>query len=303
MAQKNTKSGDGSASKAKSVVAAVPAKKRAGHATRRPRADAPLPDEDTADGQFVASLARGLEVLSAFRAKEGPLGNQELAERTGLTKPTVSRLAHTLTRLGFLSYNPRQSTYELGGRALAFAYAAIASIDVAAAARPLMQALADDSSFNVGLGMPDRQAMVYTVTCEGKGPIHLALRPGSRVPIMTSAMGRAYLLGLEPHERDALLLDLQRHHGSEWDELLAKFDAAREEFRLHGFCTSLGDWHADIHGVAVPVAAPPGQRAFALNLGGPSYLLSRDRIFGELGPRLGDIAKQISTTLHLPARR
>ncbi|MDH3232081.1 MAG: helix-turn-helix domain-containing protein, partial [Alphaproteobacteria bacterium] len=53
------------------------------------------------DRQFVTALARGLEVLRAFQ-EGGPLGNQEIARRTGLPKPTVSRLTHTLKQLGYI---------------------------------------------------------------------------------------------------------------------------------------------------------------------------------------------------------
>jgi DNA-binding IclR family transcriptional regulator len=55
------------------------------------------------DRQFVNGLARGLEVLRAFRPDDGPLGNHALAERTGLPRSTVSRLTYTLTSLGYLS--------------------------------------------------------------------------------------------------------------------------------------------------------------------------------------------------------
>jgi DNA-binding IclR family transcriptional regulator len=61
----------------------------------------------TGDRKFVTALARGLEVLRACTPTEGLLGNGELVERTGLPKPTVSRLTHTLTKLGYLAYAER----------------------------------------------------------------------------------------------------------------------------------------------------------------------------------------------------
>ena len=56
------------------------------------------------DRHFVTALARGLEVLACFRHGDRMLGNQELSKRCGLAKSTVSRLTHTLTRLGYLIY-------------------------------------------------------------------------------------------------------------------------------------------------------------------------------------------------------
>src|SRR5215813_1294806 len=59
------------------------------------------------DRQFVTALARGLDILRAFHAGEGMLGNQEIAHRTGLPKPTVARLTHTLTDLVRHGARPR----------------------------------------------------------------------------------------------------------------------------------------------------------------------------------------------------
>src|SRR5262249_56260790 len=82
------------------------------------------------DRQFVTALARGLDILRAFHAGEGMLGNQEIAHRTGLPKPTVARLTHTLTELGYLNYIRRFRKYELGASLLPLPYPPISSIDL-----------------------------------------------------------------------------------------------------------------------------------------------------------------------------
>jgi hypothetical protein len=56
------------------------------------------------DRKFVAALARGLDILRVFTPNDGLLGNQEIAQRSGLPKATVSRLTYTLRRLGYLDY-------------------------------------------------------------------------------------------------------------------------------------------------------------------------------------------------------
>src|SRR5687767_15616748 len=61
--------------------------------------------EHDGDRQFATTLARGLEVLRCFTPLEPMLGNKEISVRTGLPKPTVSRLTYTLTKLGYLRHN------------------------------------------------------------------------------------------------------------------------------------------------------------------------------------------------------
>src|SRR5579859_7419806 len=89
------------------------------------------------DRSFVVALARGLDVLRAFRPNDGLLGNQEIAARTNLPKPTVSRLTYTLTKLGYLTSVPRFEKYQLAPSAIACGYAALANLRVRHLSDPL----------------------------------------------------------------------------------------------------------------------------------------------------------------------
>src|SRR5580704_6893911 len=93
------------------------------------------------DRKFVTALARGLEVLRACTPTEGLLGNGELVERTGLPKPTVSRLTYTLTKLGYLAYAERLGKYQLAPAALSLGYSALANMRIRQLARGPMQKL------------------------------------------------------------------------------------------------------------------------------------------------------------------
>ncbi|MFI5034112.1 MAG: IclR family transcriptional regulator, partial [Reyranellales bacterium] len=119
------------------------------------------------DRQFVTALARGLDILRAFHAGEGMLGNQEIAHRTGLPKPTVARLTHTLTELGYLNYIRRFRKYELGASVLALGYAAISSMDVRRASRQPLETLAHALNASTALGGRDRHSMIYLEACRG----------------------------------------------------------------------------------------------------------------------------------------
>jgi hypothetical protein len=82
------------------------------------------------DRNFVVALSRGLDVLRAFHPNDGLLGNQEIAARTNLPKPTISRLTYTLTKLGYLTPVPRFEKYQLAPSAMALGYAALANLGV-----------------------------------------------------------------------------------------------------------------------------------------------------------------------------
>jgi DNA-binding IclR family transcriptional regulator len=143
------------------------------------------------DRHFVTALARGLSVLSCFSSGEKMLGNLDIAKRCKLPKSTVSRLTYTLTKLGYLVYVEETGKYRLGTSTLALGSAMLARLDVRDLARPLMQELADFSKAMVSLGSRDRLSMIYVGNARSSAALTLSLDIGSRIPIATTAMGRA----------------------------------------------------------------------------------------------------------------
>ena len=61
----------------------------------------------------ATTLAHGLDVLAAFRTLAASLSNADLAQHTGLSRPTVSRLTYTLAQLGYLKRDAK-GRFELG---------------------------------------------------------------------------------------------------------------------------------------------------------------------------------------------
>jgi DNA-binding IclR family transcriptional regulator len=256
-----------------------------------------LASDETKDRQFVVALARGLEVLRAFSPAEPMLGNGEIAARTGLPKPTVSRLTHTLTRLGYLTYSDRLGKYQLGTPLLALGYAVLGSLGIRKVARPLMQALADQANANVALGSRDRLSMVYAECCRSDAAVTLRLELGSRIPIATTAMGRALLAALPEAERDYLMDRMARRDPETWPAIRAGIERAVEDYRTRGFTLSAGDWHRDVNAVGVPLVPPDGSPVIAFNCGGPAFLMDRDRLVSDLGPRLVALVRTVEATL------
>ena len=263
---------------------------------RRPRkveADA----GEAADSRlFVAALARGLEILSSFRIGDGPLGNQELARRSGLPKPTVSRMTHTLTQLGYLTFDPRNETYELGGRTLSLGYAAISNVDIRRVARPILEEIADRGNVHIALAIRDKLMVLAVETWEGQSLVGLRMPPGTRMPIATTAGGKAYLAAVSQTERDAVLDQVRPQHGDEWPRIQRSIEEARREIDRRGFCVSLGEWQSDINAVGSVVHLPNGN-VYVLALGGPAYLVQRKQLEEEFGPLLASAAHRIEAEL------
>ena len=194
------------------------------------------------DRHFVTALARGLDILSCFRSGEKLLGNQELAERARLPKSTVSRLTYTLTKLGYLQYDDEVGKYRLGTASLALGSAMLSKLDIRQYARPAMQDLADFSHATVSLGMRDRLSMIYVENCRSQAALTLRLDVGARIPIATTAMGRAYLAVCSASERNDILERVRELDELKWPDIRDGVERAVEEYREVGVCTSFGEW-------------------------------------------------------------
>ena len=165
-------------------------------------------------------MARGLEVLRAFRPDDGPLGNHDIAERTSLPTSTVSRLTYTLTTLGYLSYSSSLGKYSVGTPALSLGYACLAGMSVRDIARPFMHELAKTTGASVALGSRDQLSMLYIECCRPDAAVTLKLDVGSRIPLATTSMGRALLAALTKGERDNLLEEVRRLEKNRWPQIL-----------------------------------------------------------------------------------
>jgi DNA-binding IclR family transcriptional regulator len=245
------------------------------------------PDDDP---RFVIALARGLSVLRAFRRGEQGLGNQHIADRTGLPKSTISRLTYTLIRLGYLEYSPLTGLYSPSVAALALGFSALGGLSIRDVARPMMQALADRIGCSVSIGVPDHGTMIYIEHCRGPGLLHIGIEIGSHIDMAMSAMGRAYLANLDPVARE-ILLDGMCPSGPSGDTVRARVHRSVEQFRSHGYVTLAGEWKEEIHSVGVPLTLR-GLQPYAVNCVGPAQLLRGD-FLQEVGRDLVDLTARI----------
>jgi len=250
------------------------------------------------DRKFVNSLARGLDILTAFTPAEGLLGNQEIAARAGLPKATVSRLTYTLTKLGYLTHIERLEKYQLAPAALSLGYTALANMRIRQIARPHMQELANYSGASVALGCRDRTNIVYVEHCRSEQAVMLRLDLGARIPMATTAIGRALLAVMPETERRWIMSHIARREGDRWPKVRAGIERANKDFAARGFTLSIGDWQPDVFAVGVPLIPADGSSAIAFNCGAPAFQLTRERLEKDIGPRLVNMVRNVEATLN-----
>lgn len=240
---------------------------------------------------FVYALGRGFELLRCFGTDERFVGVAELSRRSGIPKPSVARLAGTLVKLGYLDFSPVLSKYSLGVGVMSFGQVFVSSLHVLEKIRPSLIRLAEYAQATVSISMGDRLSMVCIDTMRGDMAADIRNEIGARFPMVPTAMGKAYLAGLTEPRRDRLLEQL-RVEGSAGASPDVRVSQALHDYNLHGFCLSVGEWRKGINSVAVPFTDVDGNY-MVIDCSATEFILSKDRIENDIGPRISNIAKNI----------
>ncbi len=205
-----------------------------------------------------------MEILRAFRPGADLLGNGELAERTGLSKATISRLAQTLVQCGLLEHDGLHRAYRLAAPVLSFAHAMRSGSPILQIAAPLMRTAAEKLRVNVGLAVADREEMVYLESIRYNRKVSLrSVVAGQRVPIELTSLGRAYLCAIPETQRRELMVKLGRQRLSGWKAIREEILAAVQVFGRKGYCTA--SWQPEVVAIATPIVTPNGS-VYVLNM-------------------------------------
>lgn len=198
------------------------------------------------------SLARGLEILRAFKPGLSFLTNSEIAERTDLPRSTVSRLTGTLVRSGFLLHDARMGGYRLSAAVVGMAHVMRTGSIVLHESLPLMQLAGRQIRVNVGLAVADHDDMIYLENLPF-GP-KASLRKvvvGQRVPIALTALGRAYLSTLDEESLSVAFESLKSRHLRDWNRLYTNILADIQTAREQGYCGVA--WQPGVVSIATPL--------------------------------------------------
>jgi DNA-binding IclR family transcriptional regulator len=243
------------------------------------------------------SLERGIELLRSFRPGSELLGNAELAERTGLSRSTVSRLTQTLVGSGLLQVDPRSRAFRLAPAVLSFAHAMRTGSTLLATAAPMMRQVAEARKINVGLAAPDRDEMVYLESIRyNRRPSLRTVVSGQRVPMELTSLGRAYLASASEARRKALLAHFREARAGQWRRLGAEIALAIESVAAHDYCAA--SWQPEVAAVATPLLFQGA--CYALNVS-VSSSEAFEAVVRELAPALIDLKQRILSKLEAAA--
>lgn len=156
-------------------------------------------------GSPVESVRRTFALLEELN-RQRITSVQHLHAVTGLPKSTIVRLLETLCILGYATNDPRQGGYQVTSGVRSLSAGFHGDPLVVEAARPWAIEFTRQFKLSVGIAVFDRDAMVvrFSTTLDSPmSPFHATIN--MKLPMLTRAMGRAYLAYCPATEREYIL--------------------------------------------------------------------------------------------------
>jgi IclR family pca regulon transcriptional regulator len=214
---------------------------------------------------FIEALARGLDVIRAFRRSAPEMSLTEVASATDLPRPTARRILLTLQDMGYV--RSADGLFSLTARVLELGMAYMDAQDLWAVARPHMERLVGQTGESSSMGQLNGSDMIYVARVAVPKIITLAVNVGTMFPALQTSLGKVLLADLDQQELDRVL-KMPSRSGVQplWNPERGEALAALAEVRKRGWALTDQELALGIRSIAVPVRDGTGRVAAALNV-------------------------------------
>lgn len=242
---------------------------------------------------FIEALARGLEVITAFRAQRPVMSLSEVAEATGLARPTVRRILLTLGELGYV--RPADGGFALTPRVLDLGVAYVRSMGLWDVARPHMERLVARTNESCSIAQLDGSDIVYVARVAVPKIVSLAVQIGTRFPALQTSLGKVQLAALAAGEVDRVLAEPTRSGlVPRWQPGRAERDAELRDVRARGWALTDEQLTLGIRSVAAPLRDGAGRVIAGINVNTHAAETPVEQLLDHHLPLLLQVAGDIS---------
>lgn len=233
---------------------------------------------------------------------EYPEGVQlaELARRGSFPLSTAHRLAGSLVRDGFATFDESTRRYHLGLKLFALAARVSNAHGFAGAALPVLQELAASTREAALMSVLEGEHQLYVHYVKGPQQVNVIGEPGRLGPLHNTSMGKV-LIAFAPREvRERLIAGVPLE--STGPNTIVDRDEFAEEIagvRRQGYAIADQEHENGIRAVGVPVLGGDGNALAAISIASPAFRMSIEECI-DVVPQLTESARKLA--LLLPSR-
>ena len=245
--------------------------------------------------EFVQSLARGLEVISAFSKDSPTMTLTEVSEATGLTRATARRFLITLETLGYIHNNGKE--FSLTPKVLELGYSYLSSLGLTERLSPYLVHLSEQVHESASAAILDGTDIVYVARAAGQKIMQVQITIGTRFPAAVTSMGRVLLASLSSDEQKSIIASTELfartpNTKTSPEELFSELVKVKSQ----GYSFVDQELELGLRSLAVPIRDGAGRTVAAINVsttasGAPAQTVKL------LLPPLQDCAREIEKTI------
>jgi DNA-binding IclR family transcriptional regulator len=253
-------------------------------------------DAGRTQGTGTQTLLRGLALLECVADGIGDV--KGIAARLGTPRSTTNRMLTSLVAEGYLHHIPYKG-YLLGPKLIQLGMKALEQRPLVAIARPHIEALAQATGDTVHLGVEENGEVFYLDKIPGTRGLEMRSRTGQRMPLASTGLGKALMLGMPPARwrvLHAMTCPAESPAGRPRPADLPVFEEQLNRYVAQGWAMDLEENELGIRCVAAPVRDGRNLVVAAVSVASAVPYMPDDRM-ATLGPLVRATAEAISKDL------
>lgn len=259
-----------------------------------------LSGEEIQYDDYIAGLAKGLQVLESFGVNKQKLNVAQVSEKTNITITATRRYLKTLKFLGYLESD--KYYYWLSHKVLEFSGAFLNTAHLPRVSQSILNFLATNTSFVYSISVLDNYESI-AIARSSQNEDGFRVKPfgihlGSRVPAHTSSAGKILLANKSHAEQMTWLSQYPLKRFTAFtctveDEFIEKLQAVRE----NGYCISSEEYEMGVTAISVPIIDYTGEIVAGLSAVAPSNKVTEQYLIENILPLLRDATKEIKAMI------
>jgi IclR family pca regulon transcriptional regulator len=255
---------------------------------------ADISDLDSRD--FVASFARGLQVIESFTHERRGISAARISKKTGLSRAAVRRFLKTLEALNYAERS--DGIYHLRPSVLRIGSSYLSSSSLPSLAQPILEDISHLIHESTSLCTLDGDNIIYLARQTSSRVLSVGLSVGSRLPAYCTSMGRVLLADLPPAQLKQYLARVKfRKWTSNTVVSRASLALILGRVAMQGYCLVDGELETGLRSLAVPIRNSQGRTVAAMNVGVHVSSVSVEEMISKFLPVLQQHAEVLSRLL------
>ncbi|MFJ9338904.1 IclR family transcriptional regulator [Streptomyces sp. NPDC101733] len=240
--------------------------------------DAPTPRPGGRTSAAGSALEKSMRVLEAVAAPGGPHRLTDVMTAAAVPKSSTFRILASLIEQGFVR-SEGESRYGVGPRLRGLS--ALVGAGEPASVQGILRELQEATGQTVHLAVHTGETITYIHKLEGDQPFRTASRVGMRMPLHSTAIGKAVLAHLDPAEVRELVAATGLPRRTPRTLTTAPALAAElEDVRTRGFALDDEENELTIRCAGAAVLGPDGRPVGGVSVTTVTFLVSREEVEG-----------------------